>query len=87
LARQPVGLGAALYLAQAGVATRIIHVAEKPSQESRALAVNPRTLEILEPSARGMNLGLEDAFVFGRIVRSHQMHPSHRQYRYCRRLS
>src|SRR5436190_21729934 len=44
----PVGLGAAVYLAQAGIATRIIDVREKPSQESRALAVNPRTLEILE---------------------------------------
>ena len=44
----PVGLGAALYLAQANIKTRIIDVTEKPVKESRALAVNPRTLEILE---------------------------------------
>jgi 2-polyprenyl-6-methoxyphenol hydroxylase-like FAD-dependent oxidoreductase len=44
----PVGLGAALYLAQANIKTRVIDVNEKPVQESRALAVNPRTLEILE---------------------------------------
>jgi len=44
----PVGLGAALYLAQANIKTRIIDATEKPVQESRALAVNPRTLEILE---------------------------------------
>ncbi len=44
----PVGLGAALYLAQAKIETRVIEVAEKPVRESRALAVNPRTLEILE---------------------------------------
>ena len=44
----PVGLGAALYLAQANIKTRVIEAAEKPVQESRALAVNPRTLEILE---------------------------------------
>lgn len=44
----PVGLGAALLLRQAGIATRIIDMAEKPSEHSKALAVNPRTLELLE---------------------------------------
>lgn len=46
----PVGLGAALFLQRAGISTRIIDAAEKPSTRSRALAVNPRTLEILEPT-------------------------------------
>ena len=44
----PVGLGAALLLRQAGIATRIIDMAEKPTAYSKALAVNPRTLELLE---------------------------------------
>jgi 2-polyprenyl-6-methoxyphenol hydroxylase-like FAD-dependent oxidoreductase len=46
----PVGLGAALFLRKAGVATRIIDAAEEPSEHSKALAVNPRTLELLEAS-------------------------------------
>jgi 2-polyprenyl-6-methoxyphenol hydroxylase-like FAD-dependent oxidoreductase len=48
LAQGPSGLAAALYLAQANIKTRVIEATEKPVQESRALAVNPRTLEILE---------------------------------------
>lgn len=44
----PVGLGAALLLRQAGIATRVIDMAEKSSAYSKALAVNPRTLELLE---------------------------------------
>lgn len=46
----PVGLGTALFLQQAGIRTRIIDMAEQPSPYSRALAVNPRTLELLEPT-------------------------------------
>ena len=46
----PVGLGAALFLRKAGIATRLIDAAEKPSNHSKALAVNPRTLELLESS-------------------------------------
>lgn len=46
----PVGTAAALFLARARIATRIIDVAEERSRFSKALAVNPRTLEILEPS-------------------------------------
>lgn len=45
----PVGLAAALFLAHRGIQTRIIDAAPKPSPYSKALAVNPRTLEILEP--------------------------------------
>jgi 2-polyprenyl-6-methoxyphenol hydroxylase-like FAD-dependent oxidoreductase len=43
----PVGLAAYLFLARAGVSTRIIDSAQR-SEHSRALAVNPRTLELLE---------------------------------------
>jgi 2-polyprenyl-6-methoxyphenol hydroxylase-like FAD-dependent oxidoreductase len=44
----PVGLAAALFLARAGVRVRLIERRAQPSIESRALAVNPRTLELLE---------------------------------------
>ena len=44
----PVGKAAALVLAREGIPTRIIDSAEQPSEHSKALAVNPRTLEILE---------------------------------------
>jgi len=46
----PVGTAAAMFLARAGVATRIIDKATEKSTQSRALAVNPRTLEILDPT-------------------------------------
>lgn len=44
----PVGLAAGLFLAQQGVDMRIIDAAPSPSPYSRALAVNPRTLDLLE---------------------------------------
>lgn len=46
----PVGLTAAVELARRGYAPRIIDNDGEPSPESRALAVNARTLDILEPS-------------------------------------
>ncbi len=46
----PVGLAAALLMARNRQVPRIVEVLEKPSRQSRALAVNPRTLEILEPT-------------------------------------
>src|SRR5215469_5675106 len=46
----PVGLGAALLLRKAGMASRIIDMAAQPSNHSKALAVNPRTLELLQAS-------------------------------------
>lgn len=46
----PTGLAAALLLTRAGVAVRIIDAAEAPTTTSKALAVNPRTLELLEPT-------------------------------------
>ena len=46
----PVGLAAAIELRRRGMNPRIIDRDSGPAPESRALAVNPRTLEILEPS-------------------------------------
>jgi 2-polyprenyl-6-methoxyphenol hydroxylase-like FAD-dependent oxidoreductase len=57
----PVGLAAALFLKKHDIRTRLIERAQKPSETSRALAVNPRTMEILEPSGvtgRMLKLGL-----------------------------
>ncbi len=46
----PVGLAAAVFLARQGVRARIIDSAAQQATNSRALAVNPRTMEILESS-------------------------------------
>ena len=46
----PVGLGAALFLARYGCIPRVVEMRAEPSHESKALAVNPRTLDILEPT-------------------------------------
>jgi 2-polyprenyl-6-methoxyphenol hydroxylase-like FAD-dependent oxidoreductase len=57
----PVGLGAALFLARQGQAPRVVEMRNQPSQQSKALAVNPRTLDILEPTGltrRMLELGL-----------------------------
>jgi 2-polyprenyl-6-methoxyphenol hydroxylase-like FAD-dependent oxidoreductase len=44
----PVGLGAALFLARHGRSTRLVELRDEPTTQSKALAVNPRTLSILE---------------------------------------
>ena len=41
--------GARVFSRQAGISTRVIDAAPAPSTLSKALAVNPRTLDILEP--------------------------------------
>ncbi len=46
----PVGLSAGLFLARQGQKVRIIDRLSAPSRHSKALAVNPRTLELLEPT-------------------------------------
>lgn len=46
----PTGLTAALELTRRGRAVRIIDKAERPSQHSKAVGINPRTLELLEAS-------------------------------------
>ena len=44
----PTGLAAALLLSRADIAVRIIDKAKEPTTLSKALAVNPRTLELLK---------------------------------------
>lgn len=44
----PTGLAAALLLARRGVAVRIVDKSPAPSRNSKALAVNPRTQDLLE---------------------------------------
>jgi len=46
----PVGLAVALFLARQGLVPRVVERRGEPSQHSKALAVTPRTLEILEPT-------------------------------------
>jgi 2-polyprenyl-6-methoxyphenol hydroxylase-like FAD-dependent oxidoreductase len=46
----PVGLGAALFLARQGLIARVVDMRDEASRQSKALAVNPRTLDILEPT-------------------------------------
>jgi 2-polyprenyl-6-methoxyphenol hydroxylase-like FAD-dependent oxidoreductase len=46
----PTGLAAALFLALKGVRCRIIDQAASPAKESRAQVINPRSLELLEPT-------------------------------------
>lgn len=46
----PVGTAAAMFLARSGISTRVVEKSTEKSTQSRALAVNPRTLEILEPT-------------------------------------
>jgi 2-polyprenyl-6-methoxyphenol hydroxylase-like FAD-dependent oxidoreductase len=46
----PVGLAAALFLARRGHAPRLIELRHEASKESKALAVNPRTLDLLKPT-------------------------------------
>lgn len=44
----PVGLAAAVFLASAGMKVRVVEKRSQRSRESRALAVNPRTLSLLD---------------------------------------
>lgn len=57
----PTGLAAALFLARQGLFARIVDPRPEPSHRSKALAVNPRTLDLLEPTgatARMLALGM-----------------------------
>lgn len=83
----PVGLTAAVELKRRGYAPRIFEKDAGPHVESRALAVNPRTLDILEPSgatecllkagvkARAMNFHGPRGLLF-RLDTRHIPHPT-----------
>lgn len=56
----PVGLAAALFLKREGFDPRIVETRTEPAPQSKALAVNPRILDLLEPTgvtARMLELG------------------------------
>jgi len=46
----PTGLAAGLFLAERHIPCRVIDCAERPSTRSRAQVINPRSLELLEPT-------------------------------------
>lgn len=83
----PVGLTAAVELKRRGFAPRIIEKDAGPHVESRALAINPRTLDILEPSgatkrllsagikARAMSIHGPNGLLF-RLETRHIPHPT-----------
>lgn len=68
----PVGLAAAVELRRRGMTPRIIDRDEGPAPESRALAVNPRTLEILEPSGATERMLARGNRIHQMIVRTPQ---------------
>lgn len=81
----PVGLAAALFLAKRGVATRLIELRTERENQSRALAVNPRSLELLEPTgitermlASGQKIRKVDLVLVGRTkltIKTEGIHP------------
>jgi 2-polyprenyl-6-methoxyphenol hydroxylase-like FAD-dependent oxidoreductase len=90
----PVGPGAALFLARQDQAPRIVEMRNEPSQESKALAVNPRTLDILEPTGvtqRMLDLGLPIHGVrfqrAGQIIASLSLAGIHPRYPFMLALS
>ena len=52
----PAGLTAALELTRRGFTPRIVEKDPRPHVESRALAINPRSMDILEPSGAAERL-------------------------------
>lgn len=65
----PVGLTAALELTRRGLAPRIIDNDAAPTPESRALGVNARTLELLEPSGATERLLAKGLRMVGFVLR------------------
>ncbi len=63
----PVGLAAALELARLGQAVRIVETRSEPSTRSKAIGINARTLELLEPSGVTERL-LESGLKIHRVI-------------------
>ena len=63
----PTGLAAALFLKRLGVESRIVDPKPEPSHTSNALGVNPRTLELLEPTGVTARI-LAEALPIQRLV-------------------
>ena len=70
----PTGLTAAIELARRGYRPRIVDRDAGPPAESRALAVNPRTLQVLEPSGATARL-----IAAGRRLHQAHFHASGRE--------
>jgi len=90
----PVGLAAALFLKRQGISVRIFETLEEPVQKSKALAVNLRTLEILETTGvteKMLQLGLpmKGAHFWrdGKIEASLSLEPTPHGYPYMLALS
>ena len=90
----PVGLGAAVLLAQQGRAVRIVESRDAPSRESRALAVNPRTLELLEGTGvtrrileQGLQIRGADIHRRGGVIASLSFEGIHPRYPFMVALS
>ena len=65
----PTGLAASLFLARRGIPVRLIDAAEKPTQTSKALGVNPRTLALLADT------GVTEAIrAEGQIIKALRIH-------------
>jgi 2-polyprenyl-6-methoxyphenol hydroxylase-like FAD-dependent oxidoreductase len=90
----PVGLGAALFLARQGRVARVVEMRDEPCQQSRALAVNPRTLDILEPTGvtsrmleRGSRIHGVRFYKRGRIIAHLSFAGMHPRYPFMLALS
>lgn len=67
----PTGLAAALLLALRGVPVRIVDKSAQPSRRSKALAVNPRTQELLEDTGVTARMLAEGWVVRGLSLHQH----------------
>jgi 2-polyprenyl-6-methoxyphenol hydroxylase-like FAD-dependent oxidoreductase len=90
----PVGLGAALFLARQARVARVVEMRDEPSQQSRALAVNPRTLDVLEPTGvtsrmleRGSRIYGVRFYRHGRIIAGLSFAAMHLRYPFMLALS
>ncbi|GAA0869372.1 hypothetical protein GCM10009116_12080 [Brevundimonas basaltis] len=66
----PTGLAAALFLTRRGVPVRIVDIAAEPGRTSKALGVNPRTLDLLEDT--GVTARIEAEAQGVRALRIHR---------------
>ena len=80
----PTGLAAALFLSHLGVEARILDPKPEPARTSNALGVNPRTLELLEPTgvsaaivAEGLAMDRLVAHQNGKTIGAVSLDPQH----------
>jgi 2-polyprenyl-6-methoxyphenol hydroxylase-like FAD-dependent oxidoreductase len=90
----PVGLGAALFLARQGRIPMIVEMGDEMAQQSKALAVNPRTLDILRPTGvtqrmleRGLPIHEARMYRRGRVVTTLSLAGIHPRYPFMLALS